>query len=1107
MSKDNLKEITELPLLEDYPMLKEALEKRELVIFVGAGVSRLLGCKSWDDLATDLLKKCLELKLIDYYEFDEIKKYPEQKKKISIAYKLLERNNMADDFYSIFEKALEPEKNINEKNIYTDIARLADTFVTTNADECFDNRFVDTDLVYDFTQEYKVRPYKLYHIHGMQKHKDSLVFTVEQYLNKYNDYTETKFLLFLEDLFCNHTVLFIGYGLSEFELLDYLTLKARTSKSSRSHYALMPYFSSKKKIADYDQLYYQSLHIQIIPYSIDKNGYNQLEKILEQWSFSYTYLSMVNVEMQTLFSKKELTVEDCHRIIEILVRDASFSRLFLNFCGKKPQFTVTLIDFLYENMFLKFHHFSYSLCVDFLLIFINYVNTAFIKDIDEKIKILKIIIKEIMETTDDNDLLKDKVILLAFSLDEQFIEELYFDYAEKIFSENNNGIMMFSFSLSDQIFPKVIQFKNTEWIKRMVKIVFSVKIDMETYPYVYSKVYQYCIKKITSRYILNIYEKLNLDFVLIIINNLLEIQEDYRYMYKLKYYDDVLPVFEDDYLKTLFNILIWLVKKSPADSRKKILSIFRNKDTRLAEKIEEVLDCPPEKFKSLFEKKCLVDSPLATEDEIQNYSIETIMNLIEENKKANLMEKSRVNSVIQKWIIECADINKKLLEYFVDVETYFVNSLIAGLYYIVREKKTNSVFEVTDILEFFDCMLQKLFACKKNESEGECFSSFCLQNMCSFVSEYIQNNMDNIEEDVFLKMKEIILTIYENLNPENQKDESLFAYNASFLNTENGVCYNALFFMYAYCKERQNAYDTELRVVFKELIESQSSLLFLVLFGETFEYFFYFDRQWTENEIQTVFNSDNKLAQKAFWAGYFYTRFDISVGSYRFFKTEGLYDKLKDLKLTDLEYYQRMAELCCVMYLKGEESIEGDTSLINYYLSMHDSKFFEIFIRSFMVRKTDINKNKDKFESKIIEIWQALTEKLKEHLSDNDFEMSVINIMQFVEMVSKIDKTIYELLSFSIRTIPTYRIDHFILPKFLEIYRNDKASRENICNIIIQFAEHKTYFSDYGNSFTELFKLMCIHNINEASKIANMYQISNEGKYMNIYTKYKNDKL
>lgn len=313
--------------------------------------------------------------------------------------------------------------------------------------------------------------------------------------------------------------------------------------------------------------------------------------------------------------------------------------------------------------------------------------------------------------------------------------------------------------------------------------------------------------------------------------------------------------------------------------------------------------------------------------------------------------------------------------------------------------------------------------------------------------------------------------------------------------------------MYAYCKERQNAYDTELRVVFKELIESQSSLLFLVLFGETFEYFFYFDRQWTENEIQTVFNSDNKLAQKAFWAGYFYTRFDISVGSYRFFKTEGLYDKLKDLKLTDLEYYQRMAELCCVMYLKGEESIEGDTSLINYYLSMHDSKFFEIFIRSFMVRKTDINKNKDKFESKIIEIWQALTEKLKEHLSDNDFEMSVINIMQFVEMVSKIDKTIYELLCFSIRTIPTYRIDHFILPKFLEIYRNDKGSRENICNIIIQFAEHKTYFSDYGNSFTELFKLMCIHNINEASKIANMYQISNEGKYMNIYTKYKNDKL
>ena len=110
MTKDNLKEIKELPLLEDYPALKDALENRELVIFIGAGVSRLLGCKSWDDLATDLLKKCLELKLIDYYEFEAIKKYPEQKKKISIAYELLERNNAADDFYSVFENALKPEK-------------------------------------------------------------------------------------------------------------------------------------------------------------------------------------------------------------------------------------------------------------------------------------------------------------------------------------------------------------------------------------------------------------------------------------------------------------------------------------------------------------------------------------------------------------------------------------------------------------------------------------------------------------------------------------------------------------------------------------------------------------------------------------------------------------------------------------------------------------------------------------------------------------------------------------------------------------------------------------------------------------------------------------
>ena len=46
-------EIPELPL-----QIKQAAEIGELVIFIGAGMSYNLGCKSWNELAIELIKVC-----------------------------------------------------------------------------------------------------------------------------------------------------------------------------------------------------------------------------------------------------------------------------------------------------------------------------------------------------------------------------------------------------------------------------------------------------------------------------------------------------------------------------------------------------------------------------------------------------------------------------------------------------------------------------------------------------------------------------------------------------------------------------------------------------------------------------------------------------------------------------------------------------------------------------------------------------------------------------------------------------------------------------------------------------------------------------------------
>jgi hypothetical protein len=82
--------------LEEVPPVREqvlkAAQSGQLVIFVGAGVSRLVGGPSWEALADDLLKQLAEkneLTRLSYAELEQLKCL-EPKKRISIAMDICE---------------------------------------------------------------------------------------------------------------------------------------------------------------------------------------------------------------------------------------------------------------------------------------------------------------------------------------------------------------------------------------------------------------------------------------------------------------------------------------------------------------------------------------------------------------------------------------------------------------------------------------------------------------------------------------------------------------------------------------------------------------------------------------------------------------------------------------------------------------------------------------------------------------------------------------------------------------------------------------------------------------------------------------------------------
>lgn len=269
--------------------IKDAINKGNLAVFIGAGVSRLVGCDGWGNLARNLINRCHGQKIINFKERETLSQIQDHKKTITICYHLFHNNHLADIFYDEMCAALKEGSFDDAPQLYKDIFKLRGLFLTTNADTHFDWLFREPNILFrlgDFNAS-SIDKTNLYHIHGSIRDRDSLVFTVSEYISRYN---HPDFREFLDRVFKGYTVLFLGYGVSEFEILDFILQRnprassGGTRREEPRHYILSPFYRGEENILAYEQSYYSDIGINVLGYEKDTNGYRQLINIVSAWN-------------------------------------------------------------------------------------------------------------------------------------------------------------------------------------------------------------------------------------------------------------------------------------------------------------------------------------------------------------------------------------------------------------------------------------------------------------------------------------------------------------------------------------------------------------------------------------------------------------------------------------------------------------------------------------------------------------------------------------------------------------------------------------------------------------------------------------------------------
>jgi hypothetical protein len=318
-----------IPLIPEVPqVLRESAQRGTLIPFVGAGASRLAGCPNWSELADKALRCFVDGGKFSYSQLAQVGNLS-PRVKLSVALGLQSEHNIQIDFGALLTP-IGGYDNPMGRRLFGSLANLSKTFVTTNYDSWLDTEFLEAvgaisspdqavaesstptrrktyDDIEDFTPANLNIPNSVFHLHGSLSNPDTMVITTKHYVQRYaNDRNksddpqkENRTLTFLDYLFSNKTVLFVGYGLDELEILEYIIQKSQMrtdGEQEARHFLLQGFYSHEFELMRSLTRYYKDCDIQLLPFLKDQKDWHQLLEVLENFSQSMQASTLLNVQ-------------------------------------------------------------------------------------------------------------------------------------------------------------------------------------------------------------------------------------------------------------------------------------------------------------------------------------------------------------------------------------------------------------------------------------------------------------------------------------------------------------------------------------------------------------------------------------------------------------------------------------------------------------------------------------------------------------------------------------------------------------------------------------------------------------------------------------------
>ena len=1095
-----------------YPIPKEiidSLRRKKLAFFIGAGVSRIIGCKGWEDFASSLLNECKKRKYINYLEYESLKQEKDLKKIITIVHSIFVEKKEKEKFIELFKDSLKFDTDLKkEYDIYSLLKRFEAVYVTTNADSHFDSFFIENNLIYTFNENTQIEQGKLYHIHGMESHPESLVFTIEQYLEKYND---KNFRNFLIKLFKDYLIVFIGYGLGEYEVLDFLFEKTyNKTENEFENFFVKAYFSSEEYMLKHERRYFDIFGIHIVGYEKDKVGFAELYKLLESWEREYHLsTSLITTGLEDIERKIEIvrTENEIDELIKFIEPRDTFKNYFFSLLSKNITLAVKFFPYFIKNNYFDpknnpsikevkdkpgYFTIPYWNMLDYLIIIGEYLRQH---DDAEVYKNLKIVINKLInDPTKNRNYHTDRILIsLMFSFSEVDIEDLYIDFLRTALESNISSIVI-SGTIYEKVFPVCFTLKNEKILKILDIILDSKKTENKYYKEYLPLLDRYYLSQFIRNYIDSIYKKVGNNLIDILLSKLKKISDTIIPLFGLDrlsinfaksqldetQYDQMLVIALFCQLNKLNNAnknnYINKIKEDNSDLFKKIVNLIEN-----AQENEVLTDTYWDNTRTYSVSPYSTDKLLMmdTKDIFKAMQIE-----LPEFGWDNPCQQGFIES-LQSMI--AASPNKITDSYqdYLQIPPQYINAILSGFLNNARNRITmnwNNVFNyIINIIhspDFSDI----------NEKQSKFIPRMPI---LSIAADLIYFYFDGyvVEESLYDKLKKQLFYILSKVEDIDIGSDSNIS--SLVLNTTMGKSYYAMLKMirfYAdYHNNETNKWDEEISSYLFSLLESDSTNLILCyVFGESFSLFLWLNQNYMLSKFKIIMQNKNEKQWNTFIHGYFNSNYRFNSDVFILLRENGIYDKI----LTNRDVFNKfnhitMNEHICIAYFRKLEDIKNENSLIRRIILGGDKDDIHN-IKDLIWRQKEYFKTID--DGDVKKLWSLIVDCLSQKIEDNNTEYDnvITELLSFLSVIKTIDEEVLRCIEFSVSHSTENNLPFFIIPDLTELFNTD-SNKNNILTIMNMLITRNILILYREEAMRKFVEMIYQYNQECASRISNAY--------------------